>query len=136
MYTRLIQSVYEEHSGGKGGIVLIGHSLGAATALIIAAQEADKLPILGVSAFGIIPTREPPAGIQNALQYCPSGDRITLAPVPPNGLRRFMGILDFLDYRVLDKSFSKIFEPGEHSAHIGDVVLSDPDKSRGQVRVA
>jgi hypothetical protein len=68
LYSALIIKSYEEHSNGKNGIVLVGHSLCAVTSLSIAAFEGEKLPLLGVSALGIIPTKHRPAGLVDILK--------------------------------------------------------------------
>lgn len=113
-YSDLIDKVYKEQHGGNGGIVLIGHSLGAATSLTLAALEGDKLPLLGVSALGIVPDETPPIAIVQALQAEPDKERVPLTDPTPDTLRRFMGFPDFLDEAVLTHpSIPGIFEPGK-----------------------
>lgn len=112
--SKLIRKAYEENSGGKGGVIIIGHSLGAATSLIIAALEGDNLPLLGVSALGIIPNKVRPTAIVNALNAHPESDRVPLQDPSPDTLRRFMGFPDFIDESVItDPSVPGIFEPGK-----------------------
>jgi pimeloyl-ACP methyl ester carboxylesterase len=114
VYTKLINKVYEGHSGGKGGVILIGHSLGAATALILAALEGDKLPLLGISALGIIPSREKPTALLEALDKDPENPRMLIEDPDPATLRKFMGIPEFLDPQILtNPAIPEIFEPGE-----------------------
>lgn len=110
-YSKLINKVYKEQSGGRGGVILIGHSLGAATSLIIAALEGHNLPLLGVSVLGIIPNKVRPIAIVQALEEAPDSARVPLDDPSPDTLRRFLGIPDFLDKDVLTHpSIPIIFE--------------------------
>ena len=82
LYSALIKKTYEEHSSGKNGIILVGHSLGAATALAIAAFESENLPLLGISALGITPTENHPAGLVDMLKADPENPRLVVEPTP------------------------------------------------------
>ena len=115
LYSELIKKAYEERSGGKGGVVLVGHSLGAATALIIAAQESDNLPILGVSALGIVPSKTPTQRVLDALEKAADADRVPMSRPSADGLLRFMGYPDYIDEEAFDEQLAPIFELGERS---------------------
>jgi pimeloyl-ACP methyl ester carboxylesterase len=113
LYSALIKQTYEEHSSGKNGIILVGHSLGAATSLSIAAFEGDKLPLLGVSALGIIPTKEHPAGLVDILKADTENPRLIIEP-SPEAVEAFMGPPSVIDELILvHPSMPKIFEPGK-----------------------
>jgi len=106
----LIQNAYTQNSSGKNGIILIGHSLGALTALAIAASKNSTLDLLGVSALGLIPEKENPLALLNLPMQ--SGERITLEPTP-EAIDQFMGPIEFLDLNMLEDApaMTKIFEP-------------------------
>lgn len=112
LYSALIKKTYEERSSGKNGIVLVGHSLGAATSLSIAAFEGEKLPLLGVSALGIIPTKEHPAGLVDMFKADPENSRFVIE-ASPEAVEAFMGPPSVIDESILvHPSMPKIFEPG------------------------
>jgi hypothetical protein len=112
LYSALIKKTYEEHSNGQHGIVLIGHSLGAAISLSIAAFEGDKLPLLGVSALGIIPTKDHPAGLVDMLKADPENPRFVVE-ASPEAIEAFMGPSSVIDPSILvHPSMPQIFEPG------------------------
>lgn len=108
----LIQKVYREKSGARGGIVLIGHSLGAGLALSIAARaDKESFPVLGVSSLGCPPTKE-------KLHLWPEPDpepdnpRFEV-PQTPENIKRFMGDPDQLDLDALAPDvIEACFEPG------------------------
>jgi len=112
LYSALIKKTYEEHSSGKNGIVLVGHSLGAAISLSIAALEGEMLPLLGVSALGVIPTKEPPPILVNMLKADSENPRFVVEP-SPEAVETFMGPPSVVDESILaHPSMPKIFEPG------------------------
>lgn len=102
-YAGFIGKVYQENHGGKGGIVIIGHSLGAATSIIIAALEGDNIPLIGVSALGIIPSPSPPELILEALNADPEAERIELGKPDELYFGQFMGAPDFFDISKFDE---------------------------------
>jgi pimeloyl-ACP methyl ester carboxylesterase len=117
LYSALIKKTYEEHSNGQHGIFLIGHSLGAATSLAIAAFEGHTLPLLGVSALGIIPTDNHPPGLVDMLKANPDNPRFVVE-ASPEAIEAFMGPPAVLDPSMLvHPSLPQIFEPGEHEKH-------------------
>jgi pimeloyl-ACP methyl ester carboxylesterase len=113
LYSSLIKKAYEVHSNGKQGIVLIGHSLGAVTALSIAAFKDEKLPLLGVSALGIIPTKDHPAELVDMLKADPGNPRFVVE-ASPEAIETFMGPPSVIDPEMLiHPSMPQIFEPGK-----------------------
>ncbi|TVY39193.1 putative 2-oxoglutarate-dependent dioxygenase [Lachnellula occidentalis] len=111
LYSALITKAYDDHANGQNGIVLIGHSLGAVISLSLAAFEGQKLPILGISALGIIPTKDHPAVVVKALEADPENPRLVFEP-SPDSVETFMGPLSVLDMDVLTHpSMLSIFEP-------------------------
>lgn len=114
MYSDLISKAYDEQTSGHNGIILIGHSLGAAICLSLAAFEGDKLPIIGVSALGIIPTENHPVRLVNMLKADPKNPRLVVES-SIEAMETFMGPLNLVDVNILfNPSMSKIFEPGKH----------------------
>lgn len=113
LYSALIKKTYEEHSNGQHGIVLIGHSLGAAISLTIAAFEGEKLPLLGVSALGIIPTESHPPGLVDMLKANPDNPRFVVE-ASPEAIEAFMGPPAVIDSSILvHPSMPQIFESGK-----------------------
>lgn len=113
LYSALIKKSYEEHSNGKNGIVLVGHSLGAVTSLSIAAFEGEKLPLLGVSALGIIPTKDHPTGLAEMLKADPENPRF-IVEASPEAIEAFMGPPSVIDPSILvHPTMPLIFEPGQ-----------------------
>jgi pimeloyl-ACP methyl ester carboxylesterase len=111
----LISMVYKENSNGKHGIVLIGHSLGAAIALGIAALESKRLPFLGVSTLGIIPTLFPSALLQAQLNQDPSSSHVVIEPTP-EVIETYLGPPSVFEQSILEHpSIPNIFEPGGYS---------------------
>jgi len=132
LYSDLIKKTYDEHSSGKNGIILIGHSLGAAILLSLAAFEGDKLPLLGVSALGIIPTENHPPFMVEMLKVDPQNPRIMIEP-SAEAIETFMGPLELIDGSVLmHPSLPEIFEPGKLSI---DSILTSANNIRSQIRV-
>jgi pimeloyl-ACP methyl ester carboxylesterase len=111
-FVDLIAEVYKEHCDGQGGIILIGHSLGGAICLAIAAEAGEQLPLLGVSVLGIVP-------VEGSTLPFPEPD-----PEPENPrivfkesremVRRLLGPEEFIKRNVFNPDVLQlIFEPGE-----------------------
>ncbi|KAK6580437.1 hypothetical protein PZA11_007459 [Diplocarpon coronariae] len=114
VYASLIKKAYEAFSNGEYGIILIGHSLGGCVSLALAAFH-DELPILGVSAFGAIPTKDHPTMLIPILKADPQNPRFVIAPTPES-TAAFMGPPDVVDKAVLEHpSMLTIFESGPKS---------------------
>lgn len=112
LHSALIKKTYHEHSG-TSGIILIGHSLGAAIALSLAAYENGNLPLLGVSALGLIPTNRHPASLVKLLEENPTSPHFVVEP-SPEAIQMFMGPPEVIEESVLlHPSMPSIFEPGE-----------------------
>jgi pimeloyl-ACP methyl ester carboxylesterase len=106
-----IDQVYREKKGGHGGIVLIGHSLGAALSLVIAVEAGDRLPVLGVSALGTLPT-EGPLGLVPDPDPDPTNPRFILEQSYEN-ITRFLGDIDCINMDALSTGVMAVaFEPG------------------------
>jgi pimeloyl-ACP methyl ester carboxylesterase len=106
-----IGQVYKDKSGGTGGVVLIGHSLGAAISMAIAAEAGDQLPLLGVSALGCIPTQTP-LNILPEPDLDPNNPRFVVAETAEN-IQKYMGDPSQLNLDALTKDVvSAVFEPG------------------------
>lgn len=108
--------LWDEHRGGAKGVVLIGHSIGAAISLGVAA-DPGRLPLLGVAASGIgvrtpgthsgmwnalpdLPRVEMPGPIKDQLMFGPAGSfaaampaasHVANAPVPKAELVDIVG---------------------------------------------
>jgi pimeloyl-ACP methyl ester carboxylesterase len=118
LYSDLIKKIYDEESSDQNGIILIGHSLGAAISLSLAAFEGDKLPLLGVSALGIIPTENHPAALVETLKADPDNPRFVVEP-SVEAIETFMGPLELIDEDILvHPSIPEIFEPGRQSVGV------------------
>jgi pimeloyl-ACP methyl ester carboxylesterase len=129
---KLINNVYHEGSNGSNGIVLIGHSLGAAIALGIAAFECENLPLLGVSALGIIPTKRPSVLLETQLKEDPNDPRIVMQPTQ-EVIETYLGPPSVFDQSILKHpSMPTIFEPGRCSRRS---FLKDTDRISSKVRV-
>ncbi|CZR65450.1 related to oxidoreductase, 2OG-Fe(II) oxygenase family [Phialocephala subalpina] len=115
LYANLIKKTYKEHSNGQNGIILIGHSLGAAISLSLAAFHGNDLPLLGISALGIIPTKDHPTGLIQMLKADPENPRFVVEPTPES-TEVFMGPPEVIDQAVITHpSMLTIFEPGPKS---------------------
>jgi hypothetical protein len=113
LYSSLIKKTYEEASSGEHGIVLVGHSLGAVIGLSIAAFEDAKLPLLGVSVLGIIPTKDHPVGLVDMLKADPENPRFVVE-ASPEAIETFMGPPSVIDPEMLvHPSMPQIFEAGK-----------------------
>lgn len=112
----MIKRVYEESSNGKNGIVLIGHSLGAATSLSLAALDGGILPILGVSALGIIPTEHHPPSLVALMEANPEHQRFVVE-ASLETIETFMGPVDTIDLDAISSpAMLPIFESGNGSS--------------------
>ena len=119
LYSALIRKTYDDHTSGQNGIILVGHSLGAAISLSLAAFEGQKLPIIGVSALGIIPIKDHPAVVIKAIEADPGNPRLVFEP-SPDSIETFMGPLDYLDMSILTHpAMLTIFEPGKQLETVG-----------------
>lgn len=115
LYAGFINQVYKENHGGKGGVIIIGHSLGAATSLIIAALEGDNIPLIGVSALGCVPKREPPQFILDAIAAFPDVDRLPglqMSEADDEYFRNFLGAPEYYDVSGFAR-LSSIYEGGK-----------------------
>jgi pimeloyl-ACP methyl ester carboxylesterase len=114
LYSALIRKAYDEHPNGQNGIILVGHSLGAAISLSLAAFEGDKLPLLGVSSFGIIPTKNHPAYIVEAMLKANLENPRLIVEPSLEAVETFMGPFSVLDESMLmSPSLPEVFEPGK-----------------------
>jgi pimeloyl-ACP methyl ester carboxylesterase len=110
-FVDLIAKVYEEDSDGQGGIILIGHSLGGAISLIIAAEAGDTLPLLGVSSLGCTPSQLPLNILPNPDPQ-PENPRFVVEETAEN-IQKYMGGPAQLNLDALTKDVvSAVFEPG------------------------
>ena len=111
-----LADVWEEHRGAAAGVVLIGHSIGAAIALGVA-SDPGRLPLLGVAVSGIgvrtpgahsamwnslpdLPTVEMPGPVKDQLMFgrqgsfagtMPAASHVANAPVPKAELVDIVG---------------------------------------------
>lgn len=93
--------------------MLIGHSLGAAISIIIAAQHGKSLPLLGVSALGIIPKKRLNVDVFGALKNDSGTGRIRRPEVPSEqDLRSFLGAPEFFDISKLPTT-EPVWEDGK-----------------------
>ena len=111
-----LNDVWEEHRGEAAGVVLLGHSIGAAIALGVA-SDPGRLPLLGVAVSGIgvqtpgthsamwnslpdLPTVEMPGPVKDQLMFgqagsfaatMPAASHVANAPVPKAELVDIVG---------------------------------------------
>lgn len=91
----------------------MGHSLGALTSLCIAAFGGGELPLLGISALGITPTKEHPVGLIEMLKSGDGGERFVVE-ASPEAIESFMGPDGVINFEaVTQEGIELIFEPGE-----------------------
>lgn len=111
LVTDLIDQAYRDHAGAKGGIIIVGHSAGAALAVAIAAQPDSQLPVIGLSLLGLVPTHRGNLLIPNP-DPDPENPRLSAESMSPMA-SDFMGPLQYLNGRVFgDGAMIKmIFEP-------------------------
>ncbi|KAL4930984.1 alpha/beta fold hydrolase [Aspergillus undulatus] len=112
-----IEKVYSDslgHSGQRPGIILIGHSIGGSLALSIAFEAKNRLPTLGVSVMGSLPSLKP-LGLFPGLDSEIGGPRYVTEPTAEN-IRRFMGEVEWLQDGALTESvIAAVFEPAPKS---------------------
>jgi pimeloyl-ACP methyl ester carboxylesterase len=75
--TTAIDRLWDKHGAKYSGVVLIGHSMGAAIAMYIAAGELDW-PLLGISLSGIHDTAPPI--VRSAWDSMPPGQPVVFSP--------------------------------------------------------
>jgi pimeloyl-ACP methyl ester carboxylesterase len=75
--TTAIARLWDKHGAKYSGVVLIGHSMGAAIAMYIAAGELDW-PLLGISLSGIHDTAPPI--VRSAWDSMPPGQPVVFSP--------------------------------------------------------
>jgi pimeloyl-ACP methyl ester carboxylesterase len=113
VFTDFIEQVYNEKASarhGNGGIILVGHSLGAAFSLSIAYEARDRLPLLGVSSLGCVP-------VENSIPFLPVPDPEPHEPrfvveTTPESVRRYMGEVEWINLDALEPTLiAAVFEP-------------------------
>lgn len=110
MFIDFIDQVRKEK--GHTGIILVGHSIGGALALSVTYEAQGRLPILGVSAMGCLPTLKP-LGILDWTDPEPENPRFIFESNPEN-IKRFMGRMEWLNLDALtEEVVVAVFEPGE-----------------------
>jgi pimeloyl-ACP methyl ester carboxylesterase len=112
LITDLIARVYHTQTDEQG-VILVGHSIGAAIALAIAAQsDRQSFPVLAVSALGVIPTLQ-----RDILLPDPdleSDDPRFVVKDVPTLVSRFFGPFECLDERLFTADTLKAsFEPSK-----------------------
>lgn len=113
VFIDFISSIYKaRRDTGHDGIILVGHSLGGALALSITYEAYGRLPILGVSAMGCLPTLKP-LGILGETDPEPENPRFIVESNPEN-IKRFMGRPEWLNPDALSEDIvAAVFEPGK-----------------------
>ncbi|KAH8691629.1 putative oxidoreductase [Talaromyces proteolyticus] len=114
VFIDFIEQVYNEKAAakhGNGGIILVGHSLGGAFSLSITYEAHGRLPILGVSSMGCLPTTTnmkilpEPDNEPGSLRYVTENNA--------ENIRRFMGEVEWIQLDALTKEvIDDVFEPG------------------------
>lgn len=114
LYAQLINDAYDNHHKGSAGVILIGHSLGAATSLILAALEGDNIPLRGVSALGVVPAKtRPDLSLFEGVFSDAKVERLPLPTEPTaQDLKLFLGAPEFFDVAQLPRT-EGVFEGGE-----------------------
>lgn len=108
VFIDFIEQVQRERSPG---IILVGHSIGGALALSIAYEAERRLPILGVSAMGCLPSLTP-LGLLSETDPEPENPRFIVENNPEN-IKRFMGRVEWLNLEALSEDVvAAVFEPG------------------------
>lgn len=111
LITELIAQVYRSQTESCNGVILVGHSLGAAIALAIAAQSDCQFPVIGVSVLGVVPTLDTGILIPDPDPE-PDNLRVPLGDVPAM-VSRFFGPFECLDEKVFTADTLRVvFEPG------------------------
>jgi pimeloyl-ACP methyl ester carboxylesterase len=94
--TNALKEAWKQYGGSTRGIVLIGHSIGGAIAISIAAQAGDDLPIIGLAISGVglrVPAHFPgmwasfpdgpvqfPAQLKDDVMFGPAGSFVESMP--------------------------------------------------------
>lgn len=108
VFIELIEQVQEERN--YNGIILVGHSMGGVLALSIAYESKGRLPILGVSAMGCLPSLTP-LGLLREADPEPENPRFMIENNPEN-IKRFMGRVEWLNLDALSEDVvAAVFEP-------------------------
>ena len=102
------------------GIILVGHSIGGSLALSITYEAQGRLPILGVSAMGCLPTLKP-MGIIGGTDPEPENQRFIVESSREN-IKRFMGRVEWLNLDALtEEVVEAVFEPGKLLQSVGRI---------------
>jgi pimeloyl-ACP methyl ester carboxylesterase len=110
LFIDFIDKVQKEK--GHAGIILVGHSMGGALVLSITYEAQGRLPILGVSAMGCLPSLKP-LGMLGDTDPDPENPRFIVEPDPEN-IKRFMGRMEWLNLDALSEEIvAAVFEPGK-----------------------
>lgn len=111
LITKLIANVRDAEQESQGGVILVGHSMGAAIALAIAAQSKPPFPVLGVSALGAVPSPEKGTLLPDP-DPAPHEPRYVIEDVP-TVIETFFGPFECLNEDVFTGDILKaVFEPG------------------------
>ncbi len=109
VFIEFIEHVQEERN--HNGIILVGHSIGGTLALSIAYEAKGRLPILGVSAMGCLPSLTP-LELLGESDPEPENPRFIVENNPEN-IKRFMGRVEWLNLDALSEDVvTAAFEPG------------------------
>ncbi|KAL4795809.1 Alpha/Beta hydrolase protein [Aspergillus venezuelensis] len=139
-FISFIEAVYAQITIANGttpGIILVGHSIGGSLALSITHEAKDRLPIIGISVMGSLPSKGPLdlfPGLDDGDGPDAGNPRYITEPSAEN-IRRFMGEVEWLHPEALSEDvISAVFEPGikselreylapETNGYLLDVVL-------------
>lgn len=114
VFIEFIEKVYNEKSAAKhknSGIIMMGHSLGGGFALGVTYEARDRLPVLGVSSMGCLPTLKKVRIIPEP-ETEPDNPRYVTENTPAN-IKKYMGEIDWVNAEVLTKELiDAVFEPG------------------------
>lgn len=111
LVTKLIANVRDTEQNGQGGVILVGHSMGAAISLAIAAQSELPFPLLGVSALGAIPSPKKGTLLPDP-DPAPNEPRYAIEDVP-TVIQTFFGPFECLHDEVFNgDNLQAVFEPG------------------------
>lgn len=110
--TDLITEVYRFQAGNRGGVIIFGHSLGAATTLAIAAQSEIPFPLLGVGALGCTPTNKKSGFLLND---DPANDELVVQK-DFNKLFHVFGPIEYIDEDLL--TADAILATSEQGIHL------------------
>ncbi|KAJ5115695.1 Major facilitator superfamily domain general substrate transporter [Penicillium angulare] len=97
--TNLIGQVYRNEVGNQEGVIIFGHSLGAATTFAIAAQSELPFPLLGVGGLGIVPSQGK-TGFLPDVDPAPEGDRVVIPDIGKLFALMF-GPIEYIDDKLL-----------------------------------